>query len=138
MTQSAQMIQPPNTLRAKVGGGFGINPDAIAKAEEQSMGEGKELEELKSHPSYNSAFVNVFSKETDGEGYLIFFTWQKLREMRDLKNLKSKLFSIPDSRETYVSMIANEKDYRIFEEVTFIFSSLNIRQDCNNHCYLVR
>lgn len=33
MSQSAQMIQPPNNLRAKVGGSFGINPDAIAKAE---------------------------------------------------------------------------------------------------------
>ncbi|PAV92127.1 hypothetical protein WR25_05819 [Diploscapter pachys] len=44
-----------------------IDIDAIAKAEEQSMGEGKELEKLKSHPSYSSTFVNVFSKETDGE-----------------------------------------------------------------------
>ena len=35
MTNSAQVIRPPNTLRAKVGGGFGgINADAIAKAEE--------------------------------------------------------------------------------------------------------
>jgi hypothetical protein len=31
----AQVIRPPNTLRMKVGGGFGgINADAIAKAEE--------------------------------------------------------------------------------------------------------
>ena len=53
-----------------------IDIDAIAKAEEQSMGEGKELDKLKSHPSYSSTFVNVFSKETDGEGYFIFyFSW---------------------------------------------------------------
>ena len=35
MTNPAQVIRPPNMLRAKVGGGFGgINADAIAKAEE--------------------------------------------------------------------------------------------------------
>ena len=36
MRNPAQVIRPPNTLRAKVGGGFGINADAIAiaKAEE--------------------------------------------------------------------------------------------------------
>jgi len=34
MNNSAQVIRPPNTLRMKVGGGFGINADAIAKAEE--------------------------------------------------------------------------------------------------------
>ncbi len=35
MSNPAQVIQPPNVLRAKVGGGFGgINADAIAKAEE--------------------------------------------------------------------------------------------------------
>lgn len=34
MSNSAQVIRPPNTLRMKVGGGFGINADAIAKAEE--------------------------------------------------------------------------------------------------------
>ena len=35
MSNPAQVIRPPNTLRAKVGGGFGgINADAIAKAEE--------------------------------------------------------------------------------------------------------
>ena len=33
MSNSAQVIRPPNTLRMKVGGGFGINADAIAKAE---------------------------------------------------------------------------------------------------------
>ena len=34
MSNPAQVIRPPNTLRAKVGGGFGgINADAIAKAE---------------------------------------------------------------------------------------------------------
>ena len=31
---SAQVIRPPNTLRAKVGGGFAINADAVAKAEQ--------------------------------------------------------------------------------------------------------
>lgn len=36
---SAQVIQPPNTLRAKVGGGFGgIDASAIAKAEEALKG----------------------------------------------------------------------------------------------------
>lgn len=35
MSKPAQMIQPPNTLRMKVGGGFGgIDASAIAKAEE--------------------------------------------------------------------------------------------------------
>lgn len=34
MSNSAQVIRPPNTLRMKVGGGFGINADAITKAEE--------------------------------------------------------------------------------------------------------
>lgn len=34
MSNSAQVIRPPNNLRQKVGGGFGINADAIAKAEE--------------------------------------------------------------------------------------------------------
>lgn len=34
MSNSAQVIRPPNNLRLKVGGGFGINADAIAKAEE--------------------------------------------------------------------------------------------------------
>ena len=35
MTKSAHFIQPPNTLRQKVGGGFGgIDAGAIAKAEE--------------------------------------------------------------------------------------------------------
>ena len=34
MSNPAQMFTPPNTLRMKVGGGFGINADAIAKAEE--------------------------------------------------------------------------------------------------------
>ena len=35
MSNSAQVIRPPNTLRLKVGGGFGgIDPSAIAKAEE--------------------------------------------------------------------------------------------------------
>ncbi|WP_309628501.1 Hpt domain-containing protein [Brevundimonas sp.] len=35
MSNPAQVIRPPNMLRAKVGGGFGgINADAIAKAEE--------------------------------------------------------------------------------------------------------
>lgn len=35
MSNSAQVIRPPNTLRMKVGGGFGgINAEAIAKAEE--------------------------------------------------------------------------------------------------------
>ncbi|MDQ1153715.1 Hpt domain-containing protein [Brevundimonas sp. SORGH_AS_0993] len=34
MSDPAQFIRPPNTLRAKVGGGLGINADAIAKAEE--------------------------------------------------------------------------------------------------------
>ena len=35
MSNPAQVIRPPNTLRAKVGGGFGgINAEAIAKAEE--------------------------------------------------------------------------------------------------------
>ncbi|MBD3836989.1 Hpt domain-containing protein [Brevundimonas sp.] len=34
MSNSAHVIRPPNTLRMKVGGGFGINADAIAKAEE--------------------------------------------------------------------------------------------------------
>ena len=29
MSNPAQVIRPPNTLRAKVGGGFGINADAI-------------------------------------------------------------------------------------------------------------
>ena len=34
MSNSAQVIRPPNTLRLKVGGGFGgIDADAIAKAE---------------------------------------------------------------------------------------------------------
>ena len=34
VSNPAQVIRPPNTLRAKVGGGFGgINADAIAKAE---------------------------------------------------------------------------------------------------------
>lgn len=34
MNNPAQVIRPPNTLRMKVGGGFGgINADAIAKAE---------------------------------------------------------------------------------------------------------
>ena len=34
MSDPAQVIRPPNTLRVKVGGGFGINAEAIAKAEE--------------------------------------------------------------------------------------------------------
>ena len=35
MSNSAQVIRPPNTLRMKVGGGFGgIDANAIAKAEE--------------------------------------------------------------------------------------------------------
>jgi hypothetical protein len=34
VTQPAQVIRPPNTLRMKVGGGFGIDASAIAKAEE--------------------------------------------------------------------------------------------------------
>lgn len=35
MDKPAQFIQPPNSLRQKVGGGFkGINADAVAKAEE--------------------------------------------------------------------------------------------------------
>lgn len=35
MSNPAQVIRPPNVLRAKVGGGFGgINADAIARAEE--------------------------------------------------------------------------------------------------------
>jgi hypothetical protein len=35
VSNPAQVIRPPNILRAKVGGGFGgINADAIAKAEE--------------------------------------------------------------------------------------------------------
>lgn len=35
MSNPAQVIRPPNVLRAKVGGGFGgINAEAIAKAEE--------------------------------------------------------------------------------------------------------
>ena len=35
MSNPAQVIRPPNMLRAKVGGGFGgINADAIARAEE--------------------------------------------------------------------------------------------------------
>ncbi len=35
MSNPAQLFTPPNTLRMKVGGGFGgINADAIAKAEE--------------------------------------------------------------------------------------------------------
>ena len=34
MSDPAQVFRPPNTLRSKVGGGFGINADAIAKAEE--------------------------------------------------------------------------------------------------------
>jgi hypothetical protein len=35
VSNPAQVIRPPNVLRAKVGGGFGgINADAIAKAEE--------------------------------------------------------------------------------------------------------
>lgn len=35
MSNSAQVIRPPNTLRLKVGGGFGgIDAGAIAKAEE--------------------------------------------------------------------------------------------------------
>lgn len=35
MSNPAQVIRPPNTLRMKVGGGFsGIDPSAIAKAEE--------------------------------------------------------------------------------------------------------
>jgi hypothetical protein len=34
MSNSAQVIRPPNNLRQKVGVGFGINADAIAKAEE--------------------------------------------------------------------------------------------------------
>lgn len=33
MSNSAQVIRPPNTLRLKVGGGGGIDPSAIAKAE---------------------------------------------------------------------------------------------------------
>ena len=32
MSDPAQVFRPPNTLRSKVGGGFGINADAIAKA----------------------------------------------------------------------------------------------------------
>ncbi|WP_395943467.1 Hpt domain-containing protein [Brevundimonas sp.] len=34
MSNPAQVIRPTNGLRMKVGGGFGINADAIAKAEE--------------------------------------------------------------------------------------------------------
>jgi hypothetical protein len=34
MSNPAQVIRPNNGLRMKVGGGFGINADAIAKAEE--------------------------------------------------------------------------------------------------------
>lgn len=34
MSNPAHISRPPNTLRMKVGGGFGINADAIAKAEE--------------------------------------------------------------------------------------------------------
>lgn len=39
MNDPAQVIRPPNTLRMKVGGGFGgINAEAIAKAEEALKG----------------------------------------------------------------------------------------------------
>lgn len=34
MTNPAQVIRPPNALKAKVGGGFGIDAGAIARAEE--------------------------------------------------------------------------------------------------------
>ena len=34
MSNPAQITPPTNSLRLKVGGGFGINADAIAKAEE--------------------------------------------------------------------------------------------------------
>jgi chemotaxis protein histidine kinase CheA len=34
VSNPAQVIRPPNTLRLKVGGGFGIDANAIAKAEE--------------------------------------------------------------------------------------------------------
>ena len=34
MSNPAHISRPPNTLRMKVGGGFNINADAIAKAEE--------------------------------------------------------------------------------------------------------
>ena len=34
MSNPAQIIPPTNSLRLKVGGGFGINADAIARAEE--------------------------------------------------------------------------------------------------------
>ena len=34
MSNPAQITRPTNSLRLKVGGGFGINADAIAKAEE--------------------------------------------------------------------------------------------------------
>lgn len=34
MSNSAQIIRPPNTLRQKLGGGFAIDAGAIAKAEE--------------------------------------------------------------------------------------------------------
>lgn len=34
MSDPAHVIRPPNALRMKVGGGFGINADAVARAEE--------------------------------------------------------------------------------------------------------
>ncbi|HRO33681.1 MAG TPA: Hpt domain-containing protein [Brevundimonas sp.] len=34
MSNPAQVIRPPNALKAKVGGGFGIDASAIARAEE--------------------------------------------------------------------------------------------------------
>lgn len=34
MSNPAQVIRPPNALKAKVGGGFGIDANAIARAEE--------------------------------------------------------------------------------------------------------
>ena len=34
MSDPSHVIRPPNALRMKVGGGFGINADAIARAEE--------------------------------------------------------------------------------------------------------
>ena len=34
MSDPSHVIRPPNALRMKVGGGFGINADAVARAEE--------------------------------------------------------------------------------------------------------
>lgn len=68
---TAQVIQPPNTLRAKVGGGFGgIDASAIAKAEQALAGMASQFAEwlqdeiTKMDAAQASIRVNGYTPET--------------------------------------------------------------------------